>query len=521
MSSGRSTAFAMSGILISRFIGFLREMAIASAFGLSPHVDAFYAAYRIPNFFRTLLGEGGLSAAYVPVLSRTLVTGGLPASVHLSRAFFGIVLAVSGAISLLGVVFSSSILKVFAPGFSPEVHGLAAGLMQITFPFFAFLVMGAWAMGILHVHGRFFLPAIAPIFLSGAQIGFLLLLGPSFSAGPIYALAWGVLVGGGLQFLVQVPALVREGYTIRPVWKPAMAEIRRIGTLFVPVVIALGVNQLNSLVDTILASFLPQGSLANLGYASRLYTFPIGLFGASIAMVALPSLSKIATPDSAPDVRLLTRVQGWWLRILFFILPSAAFLSVFSGEVVGLVYERGAFGSREVEQVGEVLLCYAIGIPAFGSVKILVSGFHSLQDTRTPMLRAIVSTLANVVLSVAMMQFLGVRGIALATSLAGYLLVFLLVRDISRKGGGAVFDASIIWSVGKLLLACAAMVVLGALAWEGGLAWHGGDNFVIRMVRMCLLVAGMGLIYLLLTWTTGVRGGRPFLKDRLDGGSES
>jgi putative peptidoglycan lipid II flippase len=495
-TSERSTALAMSGILISRFSGFLREVVVASFFGLSPQVDAFYAAYRIPNFFRTLLGEGSLSAAYVPVLSRTIVTEGKSATIHLTQAFFSIVMVVSGVISVIGVTFSSGIVSVVAPGFSPEVHDLAAGVMRIIFPFFAFLVMAAWAMGILHTSGRFFLPSVAPVCLSGSQIAFLLLFGTYFSPDPIYALAWGVLIGGILQFLVQVPALIKEGYGIKLAWDPRLSEIKRIGLLFIPVVIALGVNQFNSLVDTFLSSFLEKGSLATLSYAARLYTFPLSLFGVSIAMVALPYLSKDSATEEGRGADHIDNVRAWWLKTLFFLLPSTAFLVVFPDEIVSLVYERGAFGSQEVVRVGGVLLLYAIGLPAFGSVKILVSGFHSLQDTRAPMNRAIITALTNIFLSVLLMQFLEVRGIALATALSAYLHVGLLASGLSRKSGAKILDPPSIKTIGRMLLGSVVMVVTGAYLWRTVMSRLAEEGRFIQLSGFLLVVLLMCGIYL-------------------------
>ena len=498
VTAQKSTASAMAGILISRLFGFLREIVIASVFGLSPRVDAFYAAYRIPNFFRTLLGEGSLSAAYVPVLSATIASKGKPASVHLTRAFFAVILVGCGAISLLGASFSSQIVSVVAPGFSPPVHDVAANVMRILFPFFLFLVLAAWSMGILHTRGRFFLPLVAPVCLSGSQIVALLFVSSYFARDPIYALAWGVLVGGILQFLVQVPALIREGYSIRFVWDPGLAEIRRIGSLFVPVVIALGVNQINSLVDTFLSSFLAQGSLASLNYAARLYTFPLGLFGTSIAMVALPTLSRKSESGETGGVDHARRVRAWWLRTLFFLLPSALFLVVFSREVVGLLFERGAFGDAEVRRVAGVLLLYALGLPAFGSVKILASGYHSIQDTRTPMFKAVVSTTTNIVLSVLLMRFIEVRGIALATSLSAYLHVTLLAEGLTRRTGGGIIDRRFVQKAGSMVLGSFAMIAVG-LSLRSHLPLDAGSGgFSIRLVGFVFLVAVMGGIYLLL-----------------------
>ncbi len=498
VTAKRSTASAMSGILISRFFGFLREIVVASVFGLSPQIDAFFAAYRIPNFFRTLLGEGSLSAAFVPVLSRTIVSEGKEASAHLTRAFFSVVLIISGAITLAGIAFSSTIISIVAPGFSPETHDLAARVMRIIFPFFMFLVLGAWAMGILHTRGRFFIPSVAPVCLSGSQIVFLLMVSSYFACDPLYALAWGVLIGGVLQFLVQVPVLLREGYSIRPVWDPGLAEIRRIGTLFVPVVIALGVNQLNSLVDTFLSSFLAHGSLASLSYATRLYTFPLSLFGVSIAMVALPSLSKGNLSENQPEVGHADRVRAWWLRTLFFLIPSTAFLAVFSSQVVSLIFERGAFGEREVWRVSGVLLFYAVGLPAFGSVKILVSGFHSLQDTRTPMKLAIISTTTNIVLSVLLMQIIEVRGIALATSISACLHVTLLVIGLTRKTGERIIDRALLGAVVWMVLSGFVMVVAGFLLWRRFLAVGWDEGFSTRFLGLTLTILLMGGLYLLL-----------------------
>ena len=240
------------------------------------------------------------------------------------------------------------------------------------------------------------------------------------------------------------------------------------------------------------------GSLATLSYAARLSTFPLSLFGVSIAMVALPYLSKESATEEGTASGHIDRVRTWWLKTLFFLLPSAAFLIVFSGEVVGLVYERGAFGPQDVGRVGGVLFFYAIGLPAFGSVKILVSGFHSLQDTRAPMKKAIITTVTNIFLSVLLMQYIEVRGIALATALSAYLHVGLLARGLSRKSGGKILDRSSLKTAVLMLMGSVAMAVIGAYLWQSVLSgfWSGGG--LLRLSSLLLLVLAMGGIYLLI-----------------------
>jgi putative peptidoglycan lipid II flippase len=361
-------------------------------------------------------------------------------------------------------------------------------------------------MGILHTRGRFFLPAVAPICLSGSQIFFILVLGVYFEPDPIYALAWGVLIGGALQFLVQVPALVKEGYAIRLEWDPGLSDIRRIGVLFVPVVIALGVNQINSLVDTFLSSFLEQGSLAALNFAARLYTFPLGLFGASVAMVALPSLSRTNADHDLSTSNHLAEVVQWWQRTLFYLLPATVFLIAFPNEVVALIYQRGSFGSQAVQRVGGVLLLYAIGLPAFGSVKILASGYYSLQDTRSPMIRAVIATLTNILLSVLLMHWIGVRGIALATSVAAYLHVGLLAVGLSGKGGNRVMDRKAGMRLAIMLAACAVMLGVGLLTWRCSPAGAVAGGFIQRSLWLLLVAGMMAGTYLLVARLAGIRG---------------
>ena len=423
--------------LLSRILGYVRDMVLASFFGAGMAADAFIAAFRIPNLLRRLFGEGSLSVAFVPVFTETMLTGDRQDTHRLAVSALKLLLLVLAVVTLFGVVASPLIVRTIAPGFAqdPEKMALTVTLTRLMFPYLIMIGTVALCMGILNVLGHFAAPAIAPVLLNLSMIG--AVVGVSrFSDSQtvrVLGLAGGVLIGGGLQLALQLPFLIRHGirfWTASGLWHPAM---KKVGLLILPTIFGAAVYQINILVGTLLASLLAEGSVSYLYYADRLVQFPLGVFGQAAATAVLPSLSRQAAGgDHAAMGETVGHAMG---LVLFITIPAMVGLIVLREPIVALLFQRGAFDARAARLTSVALLYYALGLWAFSAVRIIVATFYAMQDSRTPVITATVSIAANLVLGVALMGPLKHGGLALATAMASMLNLALMVSVLRRKLG--------------------------------------------------------------------------------------
>ncbi|HYT89611.1 MAG TPA: murein biosynthesis integral membrane protein MurJ, partial [Gemmataceae bacterium] len=409
--------------LLSRILGFARDMVLARLFGAGLAADAFFVAYRIPNLLRELFAEGSMSAAFIPVFSEYLTKRTKRDAWELASAAFTTLLTVLTGVCLLGILAAPWIVKLIAPGFSdnPEREALTTLLTRIMFPYLLCIGLAALAMGVLNSVRSFAAPAFSPVLFNIAIIASAFLLAPLF-AEPILAVAFGVVVGGFAQFLSQMPALRRAELLFGWRFDFAHEGVRRIGWLMAPALIGLSVTQINILVSTILASYFPGGP-TYLFYGMRLIHFPLGIFGVALATALLPSLS---TQAAKGELDALRGTLGFGLRLIFFIIvPAMVGLILLRVPIVHLFFEHGRFTAADTQGTAAAVLAYAVGLWAFAGVRIVVSAFYSLQDTRTPVLVAALALGANVALSLLLMGPLAHAGLALATSLSAILNVTL------------------------------------------------------------------------------------------------
>jgi putative peptidoglycan lipid II flippase len=459
-SAGRSAALVASGILVSRLAGFLRERAFAHYFGNDAAADAVRAALKIPNAIRNLLGEGTLSASFIPVYARLVESEDPRAARALAGAVAAILLLASGVAAVLGILLAPAVTTFVAPGFDPAKRQLTVTLVRIIFPASGLLVLAAWCLGILNTHRRFFLPYAAPTLWNVTQIAVLVAAGATLAGGDLAVwLAWGIVAGSLLQLLIQVPQAVRlaGGLALRP--SLAVRGVREVLTAWTPVVIGAGVAQISSFVDTQLASLLDTGAVASLGYAQLLTNLPIALFGVSVAATALPELSRDA--DGATGRALLReRLAQGLRRIVFFVVPSAVAFAALGAPAVRVLFETGRFGARDTALVTGVLAAYSLGLVGWAAVKLLASGFYAMRDTRTPVVVAATAVVLSVVASYLLMQRLGPAGIALGASLAAlYNMTVQLV--LLRRRVGPVLDAAERRRAALVLLAAAVAALAG------------------------------------------------------------
>ena len=480
-----------AGTMASRVVGFVRDVIIAHAFGTGAGVDAFFVAFRIPNFLRRLFAEGAFAQAFVPVLGAYRTQRGIEDVRDLVSHVSGALVGVLAVVTVAGVVAAPVLIMVFAPGFlaDPAKYALAVEMVRITFPYVFFISLVAFAGGILNTWGRFAVPALTPVLLNLSLIGAALWLAPVLDI-PVIALAWGVLAAGIVQLAFQFPFLAALGMLVWPRLRRAHDGVARVIALILPALFGVSVSQINLLVDTIIASFLVTGSVSWLYFSDRMVEFPLGVFGIALVTVILPHLSRqhaSASPESFSDT------LDWSLRLVVLVAtPAAVGLGVLAAPILTTLFQYGQFSAHDVDMAARSLLAFAFGLLAFVAVKVLATGYFSRQDTRTPVRVGIVAMLSNIVLNLALVVPLAHAGLALATTLSAFLNAGLLLRGLIARGvyrplpgwGGFIVRVA----AGNLLLGVALWVARGEPA-----AWLEAQA-PDRAVRLAaLVVAGMAL----------------------------
>ncbi len=456
----KSASIVAFGTTISRILGYFRDMLVAHFFGAGIFADAFYAAYRIPNLLRRLLGEGAVSSAVIPVLSEYHATKTAEETKNLANVLFTALAIILSVVVLSGIFFSKSIVEVIAYGFTdtPEKLGLTVSLTKLMFPFLFFISLSAVALGILNTLGKFFVPAVASSSLSISEIGFMLAIAPLLSPeNQIRGLAISVLIGGAGQFLIQLPALIKQGFKIRPNFNFLNPGLKRITSLMLPTTMGISVDQINSFVDTICASFLPLGSMTALYYSNRLMQLPLAVFAIAVATVSLPAMSAAAAKK---DIGELKNTVNYAVRLLLYaLIPSMFGLMIFGLPIIKLLFESGRFGHDASLTTFSALFFYSAGLPAYGIVKIFASAFYAFKETKTPVKIAAFAMIINALLNVLLMFPLKVGGLALATAAASYFNAFWLFITLRRKIGH-IGARGILTSLLKILFASGLMCAL-------------------------------------------------------------
>jgi putative peptidoglycan lipid II flippase len=507
-SSRAAAALVAGGIFASRIVGLVRERVLATYFGTGMHADVFAAGLRMPNVLQNLLGEGTLSASFIPVYSELLGQGRTKEAGRVAGAMFALLLGIAGLISLLGVVLAPLIVSVLAPGFEGHRRELMIAVARILFPMTGVLVLSAWALGILNSHRQFFVPYFAPVLWNAAIIAALIAFASRVELDALLmAAAWGALAGGFLQFGIQLPWVLKLDREIRintGRGDPAFGEaVRNAG----PAILGRGVVQISSYIDLVLASLLAIGAVARLRYAQTLYVLPVSLFGMSVAAAELPELSR--ERSGATDA-LRERTIAAARRVAFFVVPSLVAFIVLGDVLVAGIYRAGEFGSADVTIVWLTLAAYSVGLLASTSTRIYQSAFFALRDTKTPARVAGLRVLtAAVIGALLMVQFepiaigalsipagvfadvrvsglpLGPVGLALGAALGAWLEWALLRGRLGRRIGTVGAGAS------ALLRMFTAALIAAAAGYGARLGILGLHPFLIAIV----VVAVFGLVY--------------------------
>jgi len=490
--------------LLSRIMGLVRDVVLARFLGVSAGTDAFFVAFRIPNFLRRLFAEGAFNQAFVPVLSEYKNNGTKAAAKALIDRVAGTLGFTLLTVTVLGVVGAPWLIVVFAPGFGsdPFKQMLAAEMLRITFPYLFFIALTAFAGSILNTWGRFAVPAFTPILLNICLIGAALVVAPLLPDERMaVALAWGVLAAGMAQLMLQLPFLARLGLMPRPRVAFKDPGVKKIMALMAPALFGVSVSQINLLLDTVLASLLETGSVTWLYYSDRLMELPLGLFAIAIGTVILPSLSKNHAAQTQEE---FSRTMDWGVRLVVLLaVPAAVALLVLAKVLLASLFYYGEFSLVDVEQSAKALQAYSLGLLAFMLIKVLAPGFFARQDTRTPVRIGIIAMVANMVFNLILVWHYRHVGLALATAASAWLNAGLLWRGLRREG---VYQPSALWRFLLPRLLLAVLLMTAVIYWVATQTqvWFEGAAYERGFMLMLLVVAG-GATYLGVLLASGVR----------------
>ena len=506
----KSTLTVGGNTLLSRILGLIRDIVFASVFRVGAGTDAFFVAFRIPNFLRRLFAEGAFSQAFVPVLAEYKAKNDETEVKTLVSNVAGTLGGILIMISVIGVIAAPILILVISTGFrfsEGNQYALSVEMLRITFPYIFFISLTAFAGAILNSYGRFAVPAFTPVLLNLSLIGCAIWLAPLMDK-PIIALAWGVFIAGIAQLAFQFPFLRKLGFLSLPRWGWHHAGVQKIVRLMLPAIFGSSVVQINLLFDTLIASFLATGSVTWLYYSDRLVEFPLGVFGIALATVILPKLSQ-QHAEASPEK--FSSTLDWALRMVILIgLPAMVGLFLLAGPMLVALFQHGAFSANDVQMASLSLMAYAVGLPGFILIKVLAPGFYARQDTRTPVRIGIIAMLANMamnllfVIPLVQSGFSGPHmGLALAPSIAAYLNAGLLYRKLRRRG---IYTPHGGWGTWWFRL-LAALVVMAGVIWlmRAGLSEWLAWGLSQRILQLLLCILAGALSYFATLWLLGVR----------------
>ncbi len=451
----RYTGIVMAATLICRILGLGREMVISNQFGAGFETDAFFVAFMIPNLLRSIIGEGALNTTFVPIFSGCLANEDKKRADAFASNVLNLLILALIVIVTLGIWGAPFLVSVLASGFknAPEKYLLTVHLTRIMFPYIVFASLAALFMGILNSYQEFFIPALAPAMLN---IGIILFALYYASNAGIYSLSFGVMVGGLVQVLIHVPSLIKKQFRYQLTLNIQDEEVRLLFQMLIPAIFGLAIDKINFAVDRIIASYLTHGSISALYYANRLMQFPLGVFAIALSIAILPTLSQHIARGEMDKMK-DSFIFGYKL-LSFFTLPSTVGLIVLSYPIVRLFYQHGLFSSQDTSITETALVCYSIGLFATSILRLVISSFYALKDTRTPLRIGIYVVVFNIILDLILVRFLAHAGLALATSISAILHLIILSIALSKKVQG-MYNSGLLLFTGKSLLASILMAI--------------------------------------------------------------
>lgn len=514
--SGGALAVA-AGIFLSRIAGLIRERAIAHYLGISPEAGAFRAALRIPNLLQNLLGEGVLSASFIPVYARLRAQGKNEEAQLVARAVGTLLALVASSLALGGVFFANALVEVLAPGFHGEARTLTIELVRILFPGLALLVMSAWCLGVLNSHRKFFLPYVAPVLWNVAMITTAIVAGRHFAGHDEEVarwLAYGAVIGSAAQLLVQLPSVIGILRSLKPSLAVGDPGVRMTLRAFGPVLLGRGSVQLSSYVDQVIASFLGSTIVAAIANAQTLALLPVSLFGMAVSAAELPEMSSATGDMTERAAALRERLRGALRRVAFLVVPSSIALIAIGRPIVALLFQSGRFNTADVREVWIILAGSALGLSAGTQGQVLKSAFYALDDQRSPLYAALIRVAITGATGWAVALPLraafgydavwGAFGLTASAGFAAWIEFLLLQRWLAHKLGHVPVPAKL--GLGALAAASAA----GALGY--GAAWLAGRAGANEILQALPAVTVFGTAYLGITLAARVPEARGFVR---------
>lgn len=467
----RSGMIVSGMTLISRILGLIRDIVVATLLGTGVSADIFLFANRIPNFLRRLFAEGAFSKAFVPVLAEYNADNDLNKTREFIAKVSGTLGGLVTIVTLVAMVASPVVAALFGTGWfldwlydgpNAEKFTQASFLLKITFPYLWFITFVALSGAVLNTIGKFGVMAFSPVLLNVAIIG-VALLGRDYFDSPDVALAWGVFLGGLLQFLFQIPFMKKEGLLVKPKWAWKDEGVTKVRKLMIPALFGVSVTQLNLLLNQVIASFLITGSISWMYYADRLIEFPLGLFGIAISTVVLPSLSRIAKNKDLTELQRGENFQNtmdWGVRMVLLLgIPAMIGMAVLAQPIIMTMFMRGKFGFEDVLATSYPLYVMCLGLNSYMLISVLANGFYAHQNTKMPVKVGIIAAISNIFFGLAFAPFWGYIGLALASACSALVNVSLLYFHLSKSGYYKVSRTTIIFVLKLLIAAC----VMGAL----------------------------------------------------------
>ena len=494
----KSTIVVASMTLISRLLGFVRDMLIAHLFGVGIATDAFFVAFKIPNFFRRSFAEGSFAHAFVPILSDYKEKGSKETLKLFISKMAGTLSVCLLLITLAGIVLAPILILILAPGFSWQgtQHDLSVQMLRLTFPFLLFISLTAFAGSILNSHAKFAIPALTPVILNICMIATAIWLSP-YMKTPVVALAWGVFIGGIVQLVFVIPPLVRLGLLSRPRIDFHDPGVKRVMGLMLPAMFSVSITQINLLLDTLFASFLVTGSVSWLYYSDRLVEFPLGILGLTLSTVILPNLAKHHISN---DTAAFSNALDWGLRLVLLVgMPATIGLIMLAEPILSSLFQYDEFSINDVHFSGLSLKAYSVGILGYLLIKVLVPAFSSRQEVKDPVRFAMYAMGVSLGLNVVLVFPLAHAGLALATSLGAFFNAALLLNKLLKD---KVYQPATGWVLFfcRVLLASAAMTAVlyfwvNAGWWND---WNATDR-IINLLKWIIIGMSVYVVTLLLT----------------------
>ncbi len=505
----RSGAITAAATFMSRILGMLRDIAIASLLGASLSADIYFFANRIPNFFRRLFAEGAFSQAFVPVMSKTKENHSQEELKDLLNKTCGTLGAVVLIITMLGMLLSPVLTAVFGFGWfqsyiNDEPDGRkfieASYLLKITFPYLFFITLTALTSAVLNVFNKFLIPAITPCVLNIVLITTAFFVAPYFS-DPNVVLAYSMVVGGVLQLCLQIPFVLKQKIFIIPKWGWKHEGVKKIRQLMLPAIIGISASQINLIVNTALASFLATGAISYLYYSDRLLEFPIGIFAVAISTVILPSLSKI---NISEDHDKYVKTLDWGVRLVLLLgIASMCGIIALREPILRVIFMRGAFTAEHVLLSSASLLASIVGLCAIMLVRVIVQGFAAVQDTKTPVRCSVIAIISNIIFNLILVWPLDYVGLALSTGLAAFVNLSLLIYFLKKRNIYTISKSTLLFIL-KALGAGVVMAVSVRYAIPDFESWVNMST-VEAALFLSLYIGGGSLVYLIACYILGIR----------------